>query len=54
MDYLDRITSLEIVQVGEDKYAMQIKPEIHGKGQKIRIWQAYSRGGYAHINRHCA
>jgi segregation and condensation protein B len=35
MDYMDRITSLEIVQVGDDKFAMQIKPEFTDKVKKF-------------------
>jgi len=35
MDYMDRTTSLEIVQVGDDAYTMQIRPEYTSKVKKF-------------------
>ncbi len=35
MDYMDRVTSLEIVKVGEDTYTMQIRPEYTSKVKKF-------------------
>ncbi len=35
MDYMDRVTSLEIVKVGDDTYTMQIRPEYSSKVKKF-------------------
>ncbi len=35
MDYMDRVTSLEIVKVGEDTFTMQIRPEYTSKVKKF-------------------